>query len=108
MKAIEQLERLRRIHELIKAERTGTPEEFANSLHISRRQLYEYINLIKDFGVDINYSKQKGTFFLCNGHELNINCSVKVVTKEEAIKINGGYFNKIIQHAFFLHGTQVA
>jgi len=108
MKAIEQLERLQRIHELIKAEKTGTPEEFANSLHISRRQLYEYINLIKDFGVDINYSKHKRTFFLCNGHELKINCSVKVITKQETIKINGGFSHNNFQRAFFLHGTQVA
>lgn len=108
MKAIEQLERLQRINELIKAERTGTPDEFAAQLHISRRQLYEYLNYIKDLGVDVSYSKLRKTFYLCNGHELNVTCSVKVVSKHEALKINGGYFRHQLQRAFFMHGTQVA
>jgi len=101
MKAIEQLERLQRINELIKAERTGSPEEFAEHLHISRRQLYEYIGFIKDFGVDINYSKGRKTFYLSNGHELNINYCIKVVSKQEAKKINGGFLKRIFQRAFF-------
>jgi len=108
MKAIEQLERLQRIHDLIKAERTGTPDEFAKSVHISRRQLYEYIQVIKDLGVDIRYSKTRNTFYLCNGHELNISCSIKLVTKYEATKINGGFIPNYFQHAFFTHGTQLA
>jgi len=108
MKAIEQLQRLQRIHDLIKAERTGNPDEFAKSVHISRRQLYEYIQFIKDLGVDVKYSKGRNTFYLYNGHELNINCSIKLVTKYEATKINGGFFNGYFQHAFFVHGTEVA
>jgi transcriptional antiterminator len=108
MKAIEQLERLQRINELIKAEKTGTPDEFANRLHISRRQLYEYISFIKDLGVDINYSKERKTFYLCNGHELNITCNIKVVSKNEAININGGFFHTNSQRVFFVHGTRVA
>ena len=104
MKAIEQLERLQRIHDLIRIERTGTPNEFANSLHISRRQLYEYIEVIKDLGVEVKYSKGRNTFYFCNGHELDIKCSIKVVSKKDAIEINGGFYDR----AFFMHGTQVA
>jgi biotin operon repressor len=108
MKALEQLERLQRIHDLIKAERTGCPDEFANSMHISRRQLYEYIQVIKDLGVGVKYSKGRNTFYLCNGHELDIACSIKLVSKYEATKINGGFFQNYRQRAFFLHGTKVA
>ena len=108
MKALEQLERLQRINDLIKAEKTGTPEEFANSLHISRRQLYEYINFIKDFGVEVSYSKQLRTFYFSNGHEINVNCGIKVVSKQVAKTINGGFFDNNMQRAFFLHRTQVA
>ncbi|WP_319479144.1 hypothetical protein [uncultured Draconibacterium sp.] len=108
MKALEQLERLQRINDLIKAEKTGTPDEFANSLHISRRQLYEYINFIKDYGVEVSYSKQRKTFYLSNGHEINVNCGIKVVSKQVAQTINGGFFHNKFQRAFFLHRTQVA
>ncbi|HYQ59075.1 MAG TPA: hypothetical protein VEP89_17155 [Draconibacterium sp.] len=108
MKALEQLERLQRINELIKAEKTGTPDEFANSLYISRRQLYEYINIIKDFGVEVNYSKQRRTFYLSNGQEINVECGIKVVSKQHAKSINGGFFHNNLQRTFFLHRTQVA
>jgi len=108
MKAIEQLIRLKRINELIKAESTGTPDEFANSLNISRRQLYEYISYIKDLGVDISYSKRLRTFYLCNGHELAVSCNIKVISKSESIDINGGFFLTNFHSAFFMHGTNVA
>lgn len=107
MKAIEQLERLQRISQQIKAECTGTPEEFANCLHISRRQLYEYIGFIKDLGIDVSYSKHRKTFYLCNGHELNITCSIKVVSKNDALKINGGFLASQFFRAFFMHGTKL-
>lgn len=108
MKAIEQLQRLQRIHDLIKVERTGTPDEFAETVHISRRQLYEYIQIIKDLGVDIKYSKSRTTFYMCNGHELKITFGIKLVTKSEATNINGGFFQNYFKRAFFLHRMEVA
>ncbi len=108
MKALEQFERLQRINNLLKAEKTGTPDEFAAQLHISRRQLYEYINFIKDLGVEVSYSKHRKTFYLNNGHELSVHYGIKVVSKEEAIKINGGFLSNNLKRAFFPHGTLVA
>ena len=108
MKALEQLERLKRMNELIKAECTGTPDEFANLLNISRRQLYEYISYIKDLGVGIGYSKRLKTFYLTNGHELTVSCKIKVISKNESININGGFFPRNYKSAFFMHGTNVA
>ncbi len=107
MKALEQLERLQRINNLIKAEKTGTPDEFATSLHISRRQLYEYINLIKGFGVEVSYSKQRRTFYLSNGYELNINFGIKIISKQNTKTIHGGFSHNSFQRAFFMHGTQL-
>ena len=91
MKAIEQLERLKRMNELIKAECTGTPEEFSNMLRISRRQLYAEIEYLKDIGIEISYSRRRRTFFFCNGHEIEISYRLKIIPKEVAKKINGGY-----------------
>jgi hypothetical protein len=108
MKALEQLERLKRMNELIKAQCTGTPDEFANMLNISRRQLYEYISYIKDLGVDIGYSKRLRTFYLTNDHELTVTCNIKVISKKESININGGFFLTSYQSAFFMHRTKVA
>ena len=55
-------ERLRRIHELIQQERTGTPDKFAERLHISRRQLYNILEECKDRGVFVRYNRVYQTF----------------------------------------------
>ena len=107
MKAVEQLERLKRMNQLIKAECTGTPDEFSNWLGISRRQLYSDIEYIKDIGVEVTYSKARRTFYYCNGHELEISYSFKVISKQWTKKVNGGFFNCIFQSAFFKHGTNL-
>ncbi len=93
MKAVEQLERLKRMNKLIKAENTGTPNEFAQRLGISRRQLYSYIELIKDMGVLTAYSKANRTFYYCDEYELEISCTLKKISREIAKKVNGGFSN---------------
>jgi len=78
MKALKQLERLKRMNELIRKGKTGTPDEFASSIGISRRQLYADLDFIKDNGVDINYSKISRTFYYTNEHELEISFQLRV------------------------------
>lgn len=94
MKAVEQLERLKRMNQLIKAESTGTPDEFSRRLGISRRQLYSEIEYIKLMGAAITYSKTRQTFYYCNGHELEINYSFRIISKGISKKIYGGYSKK--------------
>jgi len=107
MKALEQLERLQRMNQLIKAERTGSPDEFSQRLGISRRQLYTYIENIRDMGADICYSKNRRTFYFCNGHEIEISYSFKIISKELSKTINGGFSVNFFQRAFFLHRTNL-
>ncbi len=94
MKAIEHLERLKRLNEFIKREQTGTPEEFSRKLKISRRQLYFDLDMLRDFGVDTGYSKQRQTFFFCNGHELKVSYVLKAIPRETQKEINGGMIEK--------------
>ncbi len=101
MKAIEQMERLQRMNDLIKAECTGTPEEFADRLRISRRQLYAEIEYFKDLGVEIGYSRSRRTFNFCNGHEIKVAYCVKVIPKENTKKINGGFSENFVPCFFY-------
>ncbi|MCD4697281.1 MAG: hypothetical protein K8S16_13675 [Bacteroidales bacterium] len=101
MKAIEQFDRLKRMNELIKSERTGTPAEFARMLGVSRRQLYSYIEYFKDMELEINYSKRRSTFHFCNGHELEISYQFKIITKDGSKEINGGFCSQTIRVLFF-------
>jgi len=90
MKAFEQLERLTRLSRLIKQEKTGTPEEFASCLHISRRRLFEHLDELRTMGVQIDYSKQRGTYYFSNGHEIELRYSLKIISKDSAKEIFGG------------------
>lgn len=107
MKAIEQMERLQRMNELIKAESTGTPEEFADKLGISRRQLYAEIEYFKDLGVEIGYSRSRRTFSICNGHEIEIAYRVKVMPKEITKKINGGFRENVFPCFFYARNEPI-
>lgn len=80
MKALKQLERLKLINEMIKAEKTGSPIEFAATLKISKRQLYTCMEYIKELGLTIEYSKQRRTFHYKNNKELVIDCNVHVLS----------------------------
>ena len=54
--AIEEiLSRIERIDQLIKMKATGSPEELAERLEISKRQVYRYFDIIKNQGKDIYY-----------------------------------------------------
>ena len=84
MKAIEQLERLKRMNDLIRWGRTGTPDELSGRLGISRRQLYADMDYCRDLGVEIGYSKQRRSFYFSNGHELEISYSLKAIPRSKA------------------------
>lgn len=103
MKAFEQMERLKRMNQLIKRERTGAPEEFARSLRISRRQLFNYLDEIKSLGAEVGYSKIKRSYYFSNGHELELDYSVKVLSKEDVRKVEGGFRKLNFYSAFFVH-----
>ena len=105
MKAIEQLERIQRIIKLIKHEKTGTPEEFANSLQIGKRRLYEHLDDFREMGVQIDYSKLRNTYYFSNGHELELSYSLKIISKEKTKEIFGGYSRFNLQSAFFMHSA---
>ena len=62
MKLQETIERYRKIDMLIKREKTGSPEEFASKLGISRSQLYNYLEELRDQGAGIIYDRAKGSY----------------------------------------------
>jgi transcriptional antiterminator len=53
----------KRIKKLIQLRATGSPEDLANKLNISERQLYNYISDMKSFGYNIGYSKMQQTYY---------------------------------------------
>ncbi|KAA6303548.1 MAG: hypothetical protein EZS26_000099 [Candidatus Ordinivivax streblomastigis] len=69
----ERINRLYNIHKWIQQGETGTPDEFAEYFHLSRRQLYNILDELKDYGADIRYSRTTHSYFYANEFDISIN-----------------------------------
>ncbi|MCK5730942.1 MAG: hypothetical protein KAH68_07700 [Draconibacterium sp.] len=100
MKAIEQFERLKRMNELIKAECTGTPEEFARMLRISQSHLFNLVEDLKIKGAPIKYSRTKGTYYYVVEFEIRLNYSVCFIKEDRLKQIFGGFIKNMLYSNF--------
>jgi len=55
--------RLQRMDSLIAMKATGSPEEFACKMSLSRSMLFETLQEMKEMGVDIRYSNVRETYY---------------------------------------------
>ncbi len=58
MNNLKQLERLRKVHKLIKLENTGTPGELAQKLRISTWQTYLVLEELKEMDAPIQFNRR--------------------------------------------------
>ncbi len=107
MNFIKQIERLQLLNKLIEEERTQAPEDLANRLGVSRRQLYNYIENLKDIGLEVVFSRKHNSFCYPTQKKLEISFHFKILEEDNVTKINGGFFSKSFFRAFFLHGAGV-
>ena len=100
MKFAEQIERLQYLDKLIRKQSTGTPNELADRLGISRSQLYNFIGYLNDIGMKIKFSRSRNSFYYdCYDRDLEIQFSVKIISDEKSYTIYGGtlYFSKLVR-----------
>lgn len=57
------LERLERIDRLIRIKGTGSPAELAARLKMSERNIYQYLNLMRDLGAPIKFDPYRETYY---------------------------------------------
>jgi predicted DNA-binding transcriptional regulator YafY len=98
MKVFEYLDRISLMHKLVTRQKTGTPEEFARQMNISRTTLYELIDELRSRGVPIAYSKSAKTFFYRQPYDIAVTCSLRPLTLNEEKENSGGIniFTKIL------------
>ncbi len=109
MEFVRQIERLQLLNKLVREQRTGSPEELAERLGLSRRQLYSYLEFLKDFGVDIAYSRKTNSFIFSDDKELEIIFKFQVLGEEASREIRGGgKFMKTSFCAVFPHGARLS
>jgi predicted DNA-binding transcriptional regulator YafY len=57
------IDRINYINRLIKIKSTGTPDQLAKRIHISKRTVFELIKTMKEFGAPIKYDRYRRTYF---------------------------------------------
>ncbi len=92
MKNLKSLERLQQLHNLIATENSGTPKELATLMQISERSIHLLIEQLKDYNADICYSRSRKTYYYCEGFDLQVSISVKVLTNNEVTQVFGGSY----------------
>ena len=92
MTKFENLESLILMEKLIRQRRTGTPNELARRLCISRSALYDIIDELKMRGVEIKYCRTCGSFCYNGDAFLDIRFAITEINDREEMKnISGGY-----------------
>ena len=91
MKVFEYLDRISRMHRLVEHGSTGSPEELACRLGVSRTSLYELIDELRSRGAPIYYSKAAKTFYYSEPFDISITCSLRPLTVKEEKFYSGGF-----------------
>jgi hypothetical protein len=84
MSLLKYVERLKRMHDLIHRKATGTPDEFARKLGISKSMLMINLAELKEMGAPLQYNNTTHTYLynepctLRFGFELNMHDSQKI------------------------------
>ncbi len=72
MKLFEYIDRVNLLNNLIAAKRTGTPDELAKRLYLSKSRLFRVIEDLKLKGALINYSREARTYYYTNNFKMQI------------------------------------
>jgi len=86
----EEINRLQQIDRLIRLNNTGNAEEFAKKLNLSRRQVYNIIENLKDMGLEIEYNRHISSFVYAKPYKINITFEIVELAEREATEIHAG------------------
>ncbi|HEY0740625.1 MAG TPA: hypothetical protein VGD40_04150 [Chryseosolibacter sp.] len=79
MSLFKYIDRVKTIHKLIEAERTGTSDEFAARVHISRSLLMEHLRELREvYNAPINYCRRRQTFYYSSAFRLRVDITAEI------------------------------
>lgn len=92
------LDRIKRIDALVRNKATGTPDEFAKKLGISKSMLMENLAELKKSGLPLEYSTLHRSYIYCTDYKLSFD---NLLSNKESSSIRGGIvtnfdFNSVI------------
>ena len=63
MKFLEEIERLKRLDQLIRLKATGTPAQLASRLGVSERTIFNQIELLRSMDAPIGFCKTRESYY---------------------------------------------
>lgn len=90
MKLLEQIERINRLHDLIRYRRTGTPQQLARRLNLSTSMVYKLMEELKLKEAPIEYSRQLGTYYYSSAYLMKIHIDFRPLGDDEERRFAGG------------------
>ena len=90
MALFSQLDRYTRLHLLIRRAATGSAPEPATKLGISERQVYNYLQELRDMGLPIAYDNFRATYHYTRSVRFEFIIEIQPLTDTELKEINGG------------------
>ncbi|MCG8309773.1 MAG: helix-turn-helix domain-containing protein [Cytophagales bacterium] len=95
MSIIKYLDRIKKMDDLIRRKATGTPDEFAERLDLSRSALMKYLKLLKEIKAPLEYDQYRRTYYYVFPCKLKIGCESKLLDDKELVHVNKKSLRKI-------------
>ena len=91
MAFIEQLQRLQRMDGLIHRKGTGTAQELGSLVGIARSNVFNYLDILRSLGAEIDYCEFRKTYFYLN----NTRPRLSIISASNSENMQGGktFFN---------------
>ena len=90
MKVFDYIEKLNLFHHYVIKENTGNAACFAEKLGVSRATVYNMIDDLRAFNVDIRYSRSRETYYYKQPETVEIKLFIRQLNSEELIDTSGG------------------
>lgn len=103
MLLFETIDRMHRLHLMIKREATGSADEFARRFNLKKRQLYYILDEFKDFGADIRFSRIKNSYYYGNDFDVKVTISSNPLSDVEYQSIRGGCYGVTYQALYMYY-----
>lgn len=103
-----QISLIERIDQLVRLHATGTPQELASRLNISKAKLYRVIDVMKELEAPIVYNIALQSFEYEEAVKFKCGFYVKILNDGDAIRINGGAIVMASTIAFLFYQYRIS
>ena len=92
MSILKYIDRLKHMDSLLRRNATGTPEQFARKLGISKSTLYDNLKDLKELGAEIGYCKYLESYYYYEDDcALFFSFKSNILKEKDTNKIKGGF-----------------